>query len=413
MLLIQIKQLIFQKELSTYWYARGLQTALLFLFGSIFKKMDYSVSDVFLFWSFLYFLQSSLFFSIDYFSGISKNIWLNITNGLSVIFIAMILLMGFNPFYFTGLVVCMQPALRESIHESMIYVRERKNWELGVDVASAFLNEGGKAVGGLSIALFGFLLELNEVFFFFFLFLVSFSLFFMFKFPVSSASDSIVENIGAKAKKYLTMSVIHNGAFFAVQAFLSIVMIDKIQEAGFSNNVLSIMGVVISVAMITGLIINNLIKKRLGKNINETESASMLWISLGSLTLIIFVINVFIWLNHFSLISTSILAIIIGFGIGSLQAMGGFFTIGTLQFLDLNFKKKKEEIQPYFKKKVLHWNMTLCGFSPGIFLIGLVLALKEVDNFSVLIVPFMLIILFMEIFVSIFAFKINKSIRQK
>lgn len=75
MLLTQIKQLIFQKELSTYWYARGIQTALLFLFGAILKKMNYSVSDVFLFWSFLYFLQSSLFFSIDYFSGISKNTW--------------------------------------------------------------------------------------------------------------------------------------------------------------------------------------------------------------------------------------------------------------------------------------------------------------------------------------------------
>jgi hypothetical protein len=42
MLLTQIKQLIFQKELSTYWYARGIQTALLFLFGAILKKMDYS-----------------------------------------------------------------------------------------------------------------------------------------------------------------------------------------------------------------------------------------------------------------------------------------------------------------------------------------------------------------------------------
>ncbi len=201
MLLTQIKQLILQKELSTYWCARGIQTALLFLFGAILKKMEYSVSDVFLFWSFLYFLQSSLFFIIDYFSGISKNTWLNMTNGLSVFFIAMILFMGFNPFYFTGLVICMQPALRESIHESMIYVRERKHWALGVDVASAFLNEGEKAVGGLSIALFGFLLELNEILFFLFLCFVSISLFFMFKFPVSGAFEDISEMIGATAKK--------------------------------------------------------------------------------------------------------------------------------------------------------------------------------------------------------------------
>ena len=411
MLLTQIKQLIFQKELSTYWYARGIQTALLFLFGAILKKMDYSVSDVFLFWSFLYFLQSSLFFSIDYFSGISKNIWLNITNGLSVISIAMILLVGFNPFYFTVLVVCMQPALRESIHESMIYVRERKHWALGVDVASAFLNEGGKAVGGLSIALFGFLLELNEILFFLFLCFVSISLFFMFKFPVSGASEDISERIGANAKKYLTMTVVHNGAFFAGQAFLSIIMIDKIQEAGFSNNVLSIMGVVISIAMISGLIINNLIKKRLGKNINETENASMLWISLSALTFIVLIINLFVLLEYFSIISPSILAISIGFGIGCLQAIGGFFTIGTLQFLDLNYKEENAVVQSKLKKRVLHWNMTLCGFSPGVFLIGLVVALKTINNLETLIVPFMLMILLIEIFVSLFAFKINKNVR--
>ncbi len=214
-------------------------------------------------------------------------------------------------------------------------------------------------------------------------------------------------------KKYLTMSVVHNGAFFAVQAFLSIIMIDKIQEAGFSNNVLSIMGVVISIAMVSGLIINNLIKKRLGKNINETENASMLWISLSVLTFIVLVINLFIIFEYFSIISPSVLAIAIGFRIGCLQAIGGFFTIGTLQFLDLNYKEENAVVQSKLKKRVLHWNMTLCGFSPGIFLIGLVIALKEVDDLSVLIVPFVLIILFVEIFTSVFAFKINKNIRQK
>jgi hypothetical protein len=68
---------------------------------------------------------------------------------------------GLDLFLISTLIVLLQPAIREAIHDGMVYVRERSDWPLGVDVASALSNEIGKSLGALLISIVGLLMALG------------------------------------------------------------------------------------------------------------------------------------------------------------------------------------------------------------------------------------------------------------
>lgn len=156
-----ITSLLFDLKLKSYWFARGLTVALAVLFGVILKEYGFETSTILLSWCMLYLAKGLSFLSIDSLSPRKQSELASIGCYLAIACAGVIIVYGMDLVVISALIVFLQPAIREAIHDGTVYVRERQDWPLGVDVASALSNEIGKSLGAVLISVVGLLMALG------------------------------------------------------------------------------------------------------------------------------------------------------------------------------------------------------------------------------------------------------------
>lgn len=386
-----VTSLLFDLNLKSYWFARGLTVALAVLFGVILKEFGYETTTILLSWCALYLAKGLSFLSIDALSPARQSRLAALGCYLAIACAGVMMSQGMTVWMLSALIVLLQPAIREAIHDGTVYVRERQDWPLGVDVASALSNEVGKSLGAVLIGVVGVLMALGSNWLM--LGLIAFSLIIIWGHRKPALPDSLTTSteaalqhprIDATAKAYLSMSFIHNGVFFAIQGFLSLALYDLLKAGGFGSDTIGTLGVLLTVVMILGLMAYSWFRKRAGQLPGGNGKSPMLAFSVGSLALLSTACFVVIGLWQADVIGPATTALMIGSLMGLLMAFGGFYTLGTLQLLDAIYRYAPETDRNAGRKRVLHLNMMVCQFSPAVVLLAIYGASQHYENLAAL-----------------------------
>jgi hypothetical protein len=377
-MLFAITALLIDLKLRGFWFARGLIVALGLMFGVILKEYGFDTATILISWCILYVAKGLSFLSVDSLSPERQHRISNVACFLAIGCAVLMAFVGINLVVMSAFIVLLQPAIREAIHDGTVYVRERGDWPLGVDVASALSNEIGKSLGAALISVVGLLMAMGVSWLM--VGLAAFSLIIIWGHQKPALPDISSEKtparaahprIGPVAKGFLCMSFIHNGVFFAIQSFLSLALYDLLVEGGFGADIIGTLGLMLTAMMIIGLMVFSWFRKRAGTLTEGHGRSPMLGFALGSLALLASLSFVVIGLWQSGLIGSGLTALLIGTLMGMLMAFGGFFTLGALQLLDAIYRHKAPSERNECRKRVLHLNMMICQFSPAMVLLGI------------------------------------------
>lgn len=372
-LIKQAIQLFADKKLRPYWVSRGMVASLFFLFGILLREAGYEANEVLVAWIFVYITQALLLLSLDKvlksFSSGSHNKMVVACSVLACTTTIGMIALGVNLWLFSFTTIMLLPVLREAIHNGTLYVRDRK-WEFGANLASLCANELGKAFGALFIFLFGYISSIDERFMAaFLLVLIGLSIR---SHNNAKRQDNVRSydphlKIGHLGRGYVSVASIHNGAFTAIKAILSLMVFEILSEKADIDSIITTLATAVSVVLLFGMALFQIIQNHIEPLLKSVYKNGLFTISLLILTCFAcagFSISV---LFSLGLVNAKLAAYGLAITIAMIIAMGSLFTLGSLQFLDKAFGTESNEGFD-LRKSTLHHAWIGSSFAPSVFL---------------------------------------------
>lgn len=409
MIIQHIKDVFIDLKLISYWPSRALLISIQFLTGFILHSFGYSVQEILLYWFFIYMGQLILFSLGDMINPCKIKLYQSICFCIAILGMTYLLLFPNNMFVFSICLIFIQPILRETTNTAILYIRVKKTWDMGVNSASSLLNEGGKGLGALYIAIIGFILLFG---FKYCLIFIIINLLVIYWFHHHHPIKLIDENfnhvkIPLHAKTFLLLSAIHNGIFFSTQSFMTLV----IAEYGMNNKgMISEVATIFATIMLLVILFIGYIKAKRQDKAFVRLSRNMLipFCLLINSFLILIMFNVFqrIVIN----IDFAKLIILIGVLIGILQAFGSLYSLGMQHFLDILVTNTHQKHLLQMKKRIINLNSLFCCLTPGIALFGLYGLYYFKLNMESITPIFLTLSITIEILLAFFFYKLTKKL---
>lgn len=365
-----LKAVLMDGNLKPYWLSRAMTFATAMLFGVVLKEMGYDTLTVILVWAGMLAIQTVILFGLGMVSESIQHrlsVW-----GVWVSVAAALWMIAFGPSLalFFVLILTQVPVVREGVISGMVYVRVRSDWPLGSDVASGIMNETAKIFGALIVSALAILIGLHMSWFLFSLIVIVLLILWTFpSLPETQSSGSGVPRVGKTARRYLWMSLVHNGCIVGIQSFLTLAMYDLLKEAGFGSATIGVLGTILAVMMLIGLMVYATMRKRAGQMVTEPGTSPIFVLSMISLALVSVAAFVFVWLWQAQLISPLTTAMAIGSINGLFAALVGLYSVGTFQLMDASYRNLSVDDKSARLRVVFHLNMTVSHLAPAIMLL--------------------------------------------
>lgn len=364
--------LFFDKNLRPYWASRALGAALSLIFGIILKSFGYDNTTVFLSLSLLYLSQGLALIFIDSIPVVLRSFISYLFCIIALSLSVYMFFFGINLLLICSIAVLLQYSIRESNNNGSSYIREKANWPLGVDVATAIANESGKGAGLLLIALIGVAMAISVDWLFAILALFSLAIIIYHPSPHLGSYKIGITNslfnlsgLDSFGKRIVLLSSMHNGVIFGLQAFLAIALYDFISESSNSGNISGKIGLVFSTGILIGMLAYAYFKKKTVGLSEKITSARVLPISIFCMTLISGIAFLFLSLWQLGLIGTTQASLAIVISMGLMVSFGSLYTVGFLQLIDLSYKDLDLNDRIGRRISIMSMNTTLSRFTPA------------------------------------------------
>lgn len=381
--------LFFDKNLKPYWLSKALGAALALIFGIILKSFGYNNSTILISLCLLYLSQGVAFLALDALSvglrAFVSYVFCLISLGLSLY----MFFKGINILFLCAIAVLLQHAIRENSNNGVSYIREKGNWPLGVDVATILANEAGRGVGILLIGLISVAMAMNGDWLFAILALFSLAIIIYHPSPRghfgthgNSYSSSKGFNLDALGRKLVMLSSIHNGVIFGFQAFLGLALYDLIQSASDNGNTSGKIGVMLSMAIVIGMVAYAYFKKKTDGIPEQVSSASMLPLSILCMTTITGLAFFAIALWQFEIITPAQTSLAVVIMMGLMISFGSLYNIGFLQLVDLSYRNLDFYDRINRRKSIMNINTMASRFIPALSIFMIYLASLKFEELS-------------------------------
>lgn len=370
----QATQLLGDKQLRPYWSSRGLIASLFFLFGILLRESGYQATEVLGAWVVVYLAQATLLLSLDRLikrasARRHQAVIVSCALGACASTLGMVIL-GTHLALLSITTILLLPVLREAIHNGTLYIRGQ-TWEFGPNLASLLANETGKAIGALLIFLFGYLSSIDDQWmagFLLVLILVSIR--------SHTASQSATPDhatpgdidIGPLGRGFVMIASLHNGAFMAVKAVLSLIVFDMLATETDLDNIITTLAAAVSVALLGGMVLFQVMQAHIEPVLKRLYRDGLFTLSLGVLTGLSLASASAVLLFQLGVLSATLAAYSLAVLIALFMAIGSLFSLGSLQFLDNAFGLH-ETTSLGIKKAAMHRAWIGSSFAPSAFLL--------------------------------------------
>lgn len=376
----QAVQLAKDPELKPYWIARGVVASLFFLFGILLRESGYSPHEVIGAWIAVYIAQAALLLTLDkaakHWSGNIHGSLVLITAVGSLVGMAIMALVGVKLIWFSAATILLLPVLRESIHNGTLYIRDQR-WEFGVNLASLCANEMGKGFGAFFIFLIGYMSSIDER-------LMAGLIVVLVILCVRnhwnqkrSGKDNAFDpnlDIGPLGRGYVKVSTIHNGAFTAIKAVLSLLVFEILTTKADIDSIITSLATAVSICLLIGMALVQILQNKAEKILRAVYRSSLFSISLAILMFLSISALTIVSLFLAGTINADLASYGLATVIALIMAAGSLFTLGTLQYLDKAFGLNKDSGAD-FRKATMHHAWIGASFAPSVFLGGYLIAL--------------------------------------